>query len=292
MIIKGIIGATILISATTIDDAVWLVPYTTSSHLPLSTKIIHGITFILTLECLSIICVGFYSLLKHGLFLYFGGGSNNVVEQEVTEKISFILQLIGVIICWSIAIFLYIKKILKRRRRERDQEQQQQQQGQSQHSNNISLGDDYAVHSMVMSTISEVTSIYTYTDSKNNGNNAYNTEENILLNTMKEESNQNDDDDNDDDINTIPTTPSIPLIISFTTLGALDEISYFPALIMGKIFTPVELCVGAVLASILILGVVTFFLARCKPLVEFLDSIPLYGIVGLFAIVLTLDLLF
>merc|ERR1712216_220028 len=94
-----------------------------------------------------------------------------------------------------------------------------------------------------------------------------------------------DDDDDDDDINKIPSTPSLPIVISFTTLGALDEISYFPALIMGKIFTPMELCVGAFLASIIILIVINVFLVQCKPLVDCLDRIPLYGIVGMFAVV-------
>lgn len=249
----GIIGATILVASTTIDDAVWLVPYTTSSHLPFYTKLINGITFVATLEALSLLCVGFYAALKHGLFLYYDNGSTGNNKDNYTndslekneEHIGFIMEFIGALICWAIAIFLFVKKMLKRRRRQLQKLQQQQKQEEQQ----TLVGDG----------------------GQNNINNT-------------------NDDDDDDDINTIPTTPSIPIIISFTALGALDEISYFPALIMGHIFTPAELCIGALFASILILGVISLFLSQCKPLVDCLDRIPLYGIVGMFAIVLTAGL--
>ena len=88
----------------------------------------------------------------------------------------------------------------------------------------------------------------------------------------------------------IPTTPSVWMVISLTTLGALDEISYFPTLLLGDIFSPYELLLGTLLASILILMIVVLYLRKMKPLVDFLDSIPLYGIVGMFAIILTVGL--
>ncbi len=53
----GIVAATALITATTLDDAVWLVPYCAGSHLPFSTKAIHALTFIGTLELLAGLCV-------------------------------------------------------------------------------------------------------------------------------------------------------------------------------------------------------------------------------------------
>jgi hypothetical protein len=80
------------------------------------------------------------------------------------------------------------------------------------------------------------------------------------------------------------------MIMSLTTLGALDEISYFPALLVGNVFSPSELCIGTLLASGIILVIVLMFLSKFKPLVDFLDSIPLYGIVGIFAVILTAGL--
>jgi hypothetical protein len=70
----------------------------------------------------------------------------------------------------------------------------------------------------------------------------------------------------------------------------LDEISYFPALLVGKVFSPTELCLGTAFATIIILVIVLAFLSKFKPLVDFLDGIPLYGIVGMFAIILTVGL--
>lgn len=281
----GILGATLLITATTVDDAIWLVPYTTSPHLPPSTKIIHGITFLLTLEGLSLLCVGFYSALKHGLFhfLMHTTGDGEEGSEQLEEHVSFIMESIGVLICWSIAIFLFTKKMLKNKRK------QQRLLEESQASNDFSLG-HHATHSLAFSM-----------DSGGGGDDALlRPSQSFDGGDLTAEGNSNgiefdstdDERDNIQDLNTIPTTPSVPLVISLTTLGALDEISYFPALIMGKIFTPTELCVGAFMAALIILSVITLFLAQCKPLVDCLDRIPLYGIVGTFAVVLTVGLFF
>mmetsp|Transcript_21324 Transcript_21324/g.32007 ORF Transcript_21324/g.32007 Transcript_21324/m.32007 type:complete len:331 (-) Transcript_21324:170-1162(-) len=327
----GIIGATLLITATTIDDTVWLVPYTTSSHLPFHTKLLHSLSFILTLECLSLVCVLVDTLLERGLLAYFngsgssgnstiGGGADATVEIESMnaeeEKISFMMQCIGVVLCWSIAIYLLVKKILKKRRRarQREREQEGQQQGggegedlaltqtqeqqqlliQNQHSQHTeaTLGQN-AVHSLVLSMDTTMSSYQSNgaTDSYQNKQDQEDQDGEGQNNSGHDNGGDDDDSDNKE-MNTIPTTPSIGMIISLTTLGALDEISYFPALIMGKIFSPMELCIGALLASVIILCVIVFFLGQCKPLVDFLDSIPLYGIVGMFAVVLTIGLFF
>jgi len=91
----------------------------------------------------------------------------------------------------------------------------------------------------------------------------------------------------DDDEDEVPSRPSPWTVISFTTLGALDEVSYFPSLLLGKIFTPLDLCLGTFFAACIILVVVTIFLSQCSPLLDWLDRIPLYRIVSTFALVLT-----
>ncbi len=420
---SGILGATLLITTTTIDDAVWLVPYCTSSHLPLSTKIIHGLTFICTLEFLSIGCILFYYGMKSGVQktlvvvhnnehsdvdvgvdvdadgVIDSGATDDTANTTQTDLIGFYTECIGALICWSIAIFLFVKKMLKRRRKrkmklleeqQRQQQQQQQQQKEEEevqqrkqqeqqimneknkqeaetsnikdkskqqivpseekqyllsssttgtqtsiptlgqhaiHSytfmsmdttTTISNADDNGAHEeeveVVMgmgvlgetpppaqSTTSNDSSISVREDEEEQVNLVTNMNDVVPLEKKIDSSNHNGNDDNndgdddgddDDDINTIPTKPSIPVIITFTTLGALDEISYFPALLMGNIFTPTELCVGAFFASVIILVVITLFLAQCKPLVDCLDRIPLYGIVGMFAVILTVGLFF
>jgi hypothetical protein len=79
------------------------------------------------------------------------------------------------------------------------------------------------------------------------------------------------------------------LIVSLTIIGSLDEVSYFPALILGGVFTAAELCLATLLSSLIILLVLHFFLTQCKPLLDVLDSIPLYGIVAFFAVVLSIE---
>jgi len=77
-------------------------------------------------------------------------------------------------------------------------------------------------------------------------------------------------------------------VISLTTVGALDELSYFPSLLTGHLFSPQELFIGALLASLMILIIVSMLLSTCKPLLDFLDNIPLYMVVGFFATLLTI----
>jgi hypothetical protein len=245
----GIIAATLLITATTIDDSVWLIPYCTSPHLSYCTKIIHGATFVATLESLAILCV-VLSKIFQDILLKEGG--NDVDE-------SFILGLAGAVICWAIAIGLYVKKWLKRKRRRAENVIVEEtlrltEENEVEEANAVERDGEYS--SAVEETLSDGDHS---SDTSSNGRN-------------------------------IPSTPSIKMIVSLTILGALDEISYFPALLVGKVFTPVELCLGTGIATAIILVVVLAFLSKVKPLVDFLDGIPLYGIVGMFAVILTVGL--
>jgi hypothetical protein len=81
------------------------------------------------------------------------------------------------------------------------------------------------------------------------------------------------------------------LVVTLTVIGAIDEVSYFPGLIAGGIFSVAELTLGTTIASVLILLIVCVFLAPCQPMLEFLDRIPLYFFVSIFAIILTADAL-
>jgi hypothetical protein len=76
------------------------------------------------------------------------------------------------------------------------------------------------------------------------------------------------------------------------TLVFLDEISYFPALILGHVFSIWELVLVTLLAGILMLAIRVFLATQCTPLMDFLDDrVPLYVIIAVFAMILTLHLL-
>lgn len=254
----GIIAATALITATTIDDAVWLIPYCSSPQLPTSTKVVHALTFILTLETLSVLCVVAAKVFKDVL-LKMGGTHADP---------SFILGLAGAIICYCIAGFLYVKKLMKRRRRamaaakaaEVEEEKQKLNENENDEETGLLAKKD---------EVSETAEIEEDVGNDDSGSSS---------------------DDSSIEGRDIPTKPSIRMVATLTALGALDEISYFPALVVGKVFSGEELLVGTLGATVIILVIVLLFLSKMKRLVDFLDSIPLYGIVGMFAVILTIGL--
>jgi hypothetical protein len=236
--IAKLAGATLTVTLTTADDAIWLVSYT-APYLPLYTRIIHGVLFVLTLELLACGCVAVASTFKWVV-------TNNKASSDVNwPSDDIVLGSIGAGICWIIAIFLFVRKCLKKRRRaaERDLSQSEKE-----------------LHRAATQKVSnQYGSIHA---------------------------------EDEDDENHVSSRPSPWAVVSFTTLGALDEVSYFPSLLLGGVFTPRDLCLGTFLAACIVLIVVTVFLTRCKPVLDFLDRIPLYGVVAIFAAVLTGDVIF
>eukprot|EP00978_Attheya_sp_CCMP212_P027893 scaffold94627_cov53-Attheya_sp.AAC.3 len=230
----GLLGATITVAATTADDAVWLVPYAASPSIPVQIRVVHGLLFVGTLEFLAIASVVAAKLIQHAS-LFWSGPS---YRQDV------VLEMVGAVSCWAIAIFLYVKKMLKRRRK---------------------------ALALALAVDTSVTGNY---------------------GTIESSAQQDSFDDHEAEETKTPKEFSPWTVISLTTLGALDEMCYFPALVVGNIFTPFQLCAGTLFAACLILAVVVFFLARCKPILDFLDRIPLHGTVTLFAMVLTLGVVF
>ena len=237
-----LIGATVTVTLTTADDAIWLVPYT-APYLPLPTRIIHGLLFVVTLELLVCGCVAVSSLFQWAVNTKKASSDTNWPNNEI------ILGSIGAAICWAIAIFLFVKKCLKKRRRAAQKEWESLNKSEKE------------LHRAATQKVS----------------NQYGSIENA---------------EEEEDEHCVSSSPSPWAVISFTTLGALDEVSYFPSLLLGGVFTPFDLCLGTFLAACIVLVVVTVFLARCKPVLDFLDRIPLYGIVAVFATVLTGGVMF
>lgn len=223
-----LVGATLTVALTTADDAVWLVPYVVSNQLPIQHRVIHAVLFVGTLETMVLLCVL----------------TAETIRSFVTND--YILGALAATLCWGIALFLYIKKILKKRRREI------QQANAPLINNNLSLDDGSSYGSVP----------YHAPDS---------------------------DDNNVGEGGAVSLSPWT--VVSLTFLGALDEVSYFPSLLLGKVFSPLDLCLGTFLAACLVLSVVTLFLSRCQPLLDCLDRIPLYAILSIFATILTVGVI-
>ncbi len=279
----GILAVTLLVAATTIDDAIWLIPYCTSPHLPFLTKAIHALTFVGTLELMAIFC-------SVTAFLFQGWIIKEKKKNDIDIDAQFILGLAGAILCWVLAIGLFVKKMNKRRRKAEAMLRKEKELVLEVENGNVDVDADADA---TETPASEETPLVEKSDGddgnngEDSGNNANDDDDASASSSSTSTSGGGNESERD-----IPTTPSIKMVISLTMLGALDEISYFPALLVGNVFTPTQLCIGTCLASILILIIVSFFLTKFQPLVDFLDSIPLYAIVGIFAIILTLGLIF
>ena len=259
----GLLGATATVFATTLEDAVWLVPYVGfSSRFSKTSRIVHAITFVLTLEMLAIGAVLAAIAIEAGATFQWGNkkdtSNSNSNTQERTE---IVLGSVGAILCWTLALYYYIKKMQKRRRKEREQ----QERAQAEETVGLVTSDAFQQNQRFGS--------YGSSDYENNNNN---------------DSDDNNEEQHDDN----HAHDSMGTVMSLTFVGALDEISYFPALIVGHIFTPLQICLGTLLATLLILTVVTTCLARCKPLADCLDRIPIYAVVALFGTILTLGVLY
>lgn len=244
MTIAKLVAATLTVTLTTADDAVWLFPYISSS-LPTNTRIIHALFFVGTVEFLALACVVVASWIGR-VVLSGGGGSRWAASEDI------VLGFAGAVLCWTIAIFLYVRKMFKRMNKRRK-----------------------AAEALAASVAEEValTSDYGAVEAGDSESSSSSSS-------------------SDESIREVPSVPSPWTVITLTTLGALDEVSYFPALLVGNIFSPFDLCFGTFLAACIVLAVVTLFLARCKSVLDFFDRIPLYGIVALFAVVLTVEVVF
>lgn len=163
-----------------------------------------------------------------------------------------LLNIIAACIAWLIVIYLYIRKYLKQQARS-------------------------------LKKINEKTPLVNKID-KNE----------VLVNINNNIDNKFDDNNiNNNDYNNNNSIENTDIITVFilSFIGALDELSYFPTLLLSKTFSFLELSIGALIATIIILIITTFFLAKCKPILDFFDSIPLYYIVSIFATIMTIQVI-
>ena len=260
---SGLIGSTVTVLLTTIDDSVWLLPFIGTQDLSRKARVVNAVTFLVSLVGLAILCC----LL--GFTIQTTVATKSIKKEDGETKddeLEFQLQLIAVIICWVLAIGFYVKKQLKRRKSRQHQVGQQ-------------------ADTQTTST----QGIYGSLLSQDGGKQ---TEEDHLITATNKD---DDEEEKDDEEETPPnSTGSQPCtIISLTMIGFLDEVSYFPALIIGDIFTVWELCIGTFLAGIIMLTIQIFIATQCTPIIQCLDDhVKLYHVIAVFATLLTIQLIF
>jgi len=254
--------ASVTVLLTTLEDGVWLVPLVLHAA-SRTIAAVHALTFVTTFTLLSL-SIGLATV----LILQQATASGGKTSLELRQEGGALLSAVGAILCWLIAAILYYKAWRKRQRRERQQAEQRR------------LSD------------AETAAMFEPVDDMAPARSKH--DEVVEYGSIP--SGGNDEDDNDN--NETPAASAaedenhhlqIWLVVSLTIVGALDEISYFPGLVVGKVFSVAELTLGTAIASLLILLIVCVALAPCRPVLDFLDRIPLFTVVALFATILTIS---
>jgi hypothetical protein len=251
---SGTVGATLTVLVTTLDDSVWLLGFVGTSALAMEARLVHAATFLGTLVGLAMACCLVAVAIQRGV----GVEATNSYSKLELEELEIKWEVVAAAICWLLAAGFCIKKQLKKRRRRQQQQQQQPLQLQEPQ----------------------------FQSAANDDNN------NVVEYGSLSQEEQPPTNEDEEDWHRLPKSSQPWTVVSLTALGFLDEISFFPALVIGGIFTVWELCVGTLLAGLLILSIQIFLATQCKPLIDFLDDrVPLYGIIAVFATILTLHLL-
>mmetsp|Transcript_16104 Transcript_16104/g.24441 ORF Transcript_16104/g.24441 Transcript_16104/m.24441 type:complete len:262 (-) Transcript_16104:341-1126(-) len=222
----------------------------TSPSLPTRTRIIHGSLFAFTLESLVFGCVVVVAGLQRSVDATTATNHND--SDDVKSPSEVILGPVASAVCWIISLVLYLRHWLKRRRRA-----------------NI-------LAQLHRASTQEMCNTYTYESIHS-----------TLENAEQDDLSLEHEEDSDD---IVPTRPSPWIVILLTILGALDKLSYFSSLLVGRMFSPLDLCLGTFFAAciiLLIMVAISILLPRCKPLLDWLYRLPRYGMVSAFAVVLT-----
>jgi hypothetical protein len=275
----GVVGATTIIVITTLDDCVWLVPLIVQCPNRL-WALLHACTFVLTFVTLtSTICLITEYLQRRFLVI--------LAHDE------WLLTLLSASFCWILALYFYCRSIIKNRRRQQQQQQPPAQQPVVKHEQLLSIQhspQQKEHHALTVPVYGSIT--YLNQDEQ----------QNQLSNHMQQESIIPLLDENVCTSSTTTTStttaamvdrcrPQLCLVLSLTVIGSLDEVSYFPGLIAGKVFTVQDLILGSIVAALCMVLVVVLLLPICTSCLQCLDRIPLYAIVALFALYLSIDLL-
>ncbi|KAG7373496.1 hypothetical protein IV203_034220 [Nitzschia inconspicua] len=254
---QGLLGATTLVLLTTIDDCVWLIPFLAVPPSRRGEGIVHALVFLTTLVMLSLgLCV--VTVIVSTVLL------SKTVETQVPsssdhsttiENADLILGAIGALWCWAIAAYLIFKRWRKKRKKQQLETAQE-----------------------ALTTSEDDDNVQSAAKERGGGN----------YGSIPPEDNQQHDTDRRNG-----KPPKVGMVILLTFLGFLDELVYFPSLILGNIFSVAELSVGIFLAGCVMIAIVTVALAPCQPIIDWIDNhIKLYMVVTMFAILLTIQVIY
>jgi hypothetical protein len=252
--IQGLFEASLTVLVTTLEDCVWLIPFVAHASMAGSTRVawIHSFIFVGTFTA----CSTFACLLAY------------VLDRAIVGTMSgseVVLETVGATLCWIFAAFFFYQSYRKRLNRRTA--------GTLQDDGSPPFSTDPNAPEALVLRDEEHPS-YGTTDAPslanpNGPSDLYAPDTTTVLHQHR---------------NAQPW-----MIVSLTIIGSLDEISYFPAVIVGQIFTSAELIAGTIIASFLILVLVDVLQRRCRCCLETLDRIPLYAIIGLFAVLLSVQ---
>jgi len=257
--LKGILEASATVLVTTLEDCVWLIPFVArapNSRIALA----HASVFILTFFG----CAAIASLLAVFMSTLIGPSSR------------IILEIVGAVLCWCLSAFFLYRSCVKRIRKQQQLEHHEQDGEESQ---SLFTQNEKNPYEAITSPLEHGEGVaILYSDEGINSDDTAIPSESIVSNSSVCHEKQDSG------------TMQPWVIVSLTILGSLDEVSYFPALIVGQIFTIAELITATLIASLLILLLVDVLKQRCGNLLLVLDQIPLYGVIAAFAAFLTVEL--
>ena len=252
--------AAAVIFLTTADDALWLIPVLTSKRFTVLARCLHAAAFIAALQCV---------VLVSGIGVdVFGAAVCSLTDLTRLDALAAVLA-------WAIAFYFYARAVLKRRRKERAKAEKAAAAAAA-----AAAAEAEAGMAAEAGTMGAVGGGGTSTAIAAAGAKS----EYGAVPTLEEV--YDDNEPTELKRGMMPCT-----VFGLAFLGALDELSYFPTLLLSGTFSIPQLALGAFLACSAILAVVTLFLVRCRPLLEFFDRIPLYVVVAAFAAVMTAEAL-
>lgn len=275
--IAGSFLAAGFIFVTTADDTVWLIPVITSERYSAPTRALHCCIFVLGLQ---LAC--FFSWM---LCLLFGKILTTVHVQSVFGEISLnqLVQIIGASICWIIAIYLGYKKIIKWYKKSQSEQSGTDKSREGSRNSGkaaIKTGDveaqtAYPELAALLPQSRTAKSAASYTVSSPQDDSSGAPSPFSVTTAAADESGGS----------------KAWFVLTMTLAGAADEIMCFPALMLGGSFSYADLAVGCLLASLALLLILLTLYSYFKPVFDALDRIPLFVVVGLFAMFQTVNII-
>lgn len=190
---------------------------------------------------------------------------SNATKLVVNKKIGDTLPFVGATLAWLIAAYLYVRTIMKKRSRRKKEEESERMK------TNVSIPEE--------ESISIKLDDHGYGSADNEGSNEGCYEDSGIVASSSSSSKFFKEDDK-----LGPVT-----VFTLTLMGALDELTYFPSVLIGGTFTGVDLAIGAFVSCTVILIIIAYLLTTFEPILELMDKIPLHGVVAVFATILTVE---